>query len=1313
MNRCLPVLLACLFVAPFALAQDPDYYSKQDTWPETLLAARIAYAEAASEGSAGPEGVALGVWHSAGPFVAPEGSTSYEAAFPPQQGVDLNAEYDGGIGWTAHPEWQDGVPTALSAPTQGATYLYRTLTTDEARTLTVYLGSDDGLIAFLNGQQVLGQDVPRGYGPNQATCDLSLREGENDLLLKICNRTGGHGFYFHTEPQPAGDTASAEGQIWSLTLRDFPGEAERIARERDAGLWQGVWSPEDLPELAERYAAKCALPQLAQQARDLLTGDEGLADLSPLRDLYHRSATLAAGVEELESIDTQALRLGIEDLAAEYPEAYQPTELLDRLSDLDSEREAILADPADLEAAETAAGVAEALVELRYAALVESNPAIDFEEILFVRRRGNLGLPQNWQGNSSIAKTGYDNELALLPLGGEPRTLYRPGAGEFVGDLDLHWDAERLLFSMPRDGRWQVFEISPSDGQLRMITPAEPADIENFDACYLPDGRIIFCSTACYQGVPCVAGGDWVSLLYLLDPATGDIRQLTFDQDHSWDPTVLPDGRVLYTRWEYTDTPHYFTRLLFAMNPDGTAQMSLYGTNSYWPNSMFYARPMPGSDSALAAIISGHHGVAREGELILLDPGKGEREAGGVVQRIPGRGETVPPIIEDQLVASSWPRFLHPCPIDEDRMLVSCRPTPQSPWGIYLADRFDNLVLLYEDPTHACLEPIALKPRPLPRVVPDRARPGESHATIYLQDIYEGDGLAGVPRGTVKSLRVFEYQYAYPNMGGHIHIGVDGPWDVHRILGTVPVADDGSALFEVPANKPLAVQPLDSEGQSLQVMRSWFTAMPGENLSCVGCHESHGTVPAGGYGAASPKVPLEIEPWHGPERGFSFRREVQPVLDAYCVSCHDGDSALNLTDRPDSEGWSGFTPSYLALHPFVRRPGPESDYHLQNPGEFHADTSELVQLLAKGHHGVDLAPEAWDRLITWIDLNVPCHGTWSEHRPIPGDHHQRRIAHRKAFVGDATDPEAVPDVPRPRFQQATAAAPPPPTEPPQVDGWPFTRERAEAMAAEQPERELVLDLGEGVTLELLRVPAGRYVMGDSHGTPDEPRREVGIEEGFWMGRFEVTNAQFARFDPTHDSGYISETNKDQIRRGVPVNGPHQPVVRVSYEEAMAFCQWLSDRTGREVTLPTEAQWEWACRAGSERAFPWGGAGDDFSAYANLADHSVARLARRDSPPWMPRVDSVDDGALVTVDVGRYSPNPWGLYDIIGNAREWTRSTYAPGEPADGAEPPAGKAVVRGGSWYDRPNRARAGFRWGYPTWRRVFDVGFRVVVTER
>jgi hypothetical protein len=117
-----------------------------------------------------------------------------------------------------------------------------------------------------------------------------------------------------------------------------------------------------------------------------------------------------------------------------------------------------------------------------------------------------------------------------------------------------------------------------------------------------------------------------------------DVRRLTFDQDASWHPSALENGRVLFTRWEYTDSAHYFSRVLMHMNPDGTDQKAFYGSNSYWPNSMFYARQIPGKPSQFVSTITGHHSNAKGGALGLFDVSRGRQEADGAIQLLTGRG---------------------------------------------------------------------------------------------------------------------------------------------------------------------------------------------------------------------------------------------------------------------------------------------------------------------------------------------------------------------------------------------------------------------------------------------------------------------------------------------------------------------------------------------------------------------------------------------------------------------------------------------------------------------------------------------------
>jgi formylglycine-generating enzyme required for sulfatase activity len=219
---------------------------------------------------------------------------------------------------------------------------------------------------------------------------------------------------------------------------------------------------------------------------------------------------------------------------------------------------------------------------------------------------------------------------------------------------------------------------------------------------------------------------------------------------------------------------------------------------------------------------------------------------------------------------------------------------------------------------------------------------------------------------------------------------------------------------------------------------------------------------------------------------------------------------------------------------------------------------------------------------------------------------------------------------------------------------------------------------------------------------------VEIPQAFWMSVREISNEEYARFNPRHDSriehGDFLQFSVGQ--RGCPLSGPSQPVCHVSWEEAQAFCQWLSARSGRSVKLPSGDAWEYACRAGAATPMAYGDETADFSRLANLADVNLRRPKGHRSgsvPEWRPAVVAVNDGHWVSAPVGSYPPNAWGLQDMHGNVWEWTGDVAA-----DGVQ-----RLVRGGSWYVRPHRARADARLAYHPWQKVYDVGFRVIVEEQ
>jgi formylglycine-generating enzyme required for sulfatase activity len=1285
--------------------------------------------------------------------------------------------------------------------------LVRTIESPDSRNVTIWLGTERGLDVWLNGKRVFA-DARMGDGMlperDQAEIVLPLREGENQLVLRFLD-VRRSGFYFSTlsteqlSANPLSEMLAALEETYPIAYRQAMADTSRYRliawmRYPQDELLPGILLDEAISGLGEHNLSlreKLEVSRIGDiDSFDVDSPQQGRAtiyvrsiinngvDIKRLLRLYEQAALFRKAWSDLRFIDFPAMRRAVEDLTDSYPDRFADADrIYHQLDAYESRMPGLIADLEE--------GNVDALHELKTIddfrrRTLLANPLLDFDQIIAIRRtplgdprraeapnRGMgefLGLAQQsaWQLDRIRQPFGWDNDIVLissLRSKTSMQSLYRPPTPRLISDIELDFDNCKLSFSMPgEEHRWRVFEMNLENEDFRQITPNGCRDVDDFDACYLPNGKMVFVSTAAKQGVPC-SNGIAVAVNYLMDADGSNIRRLGFDQDHDYCPTVMNDGRVMYLRWDYTDLPHQWPRILFAMNPDGTGQRAIYGSNSYWPNAIFNARPIPDHPSKVLGVITGHH-VGRVGELILFDLAQGQHEADGVVQRIPGWGEEVEPIIMDKLTIDSWPKFVHPYPLSDKYFLVSGKPGPDDLWGIYLVDVFDNMVLLEEIEGEGLFEPMPRIERERPPIIPDRVDPESDEAIIYLSDIYDGEGLRGVPRGSVKSLRIFAYNFAYPyKSGGQHRVGTDGPWEPKRILGTVPVEEDGSAVFRVPAETPISIQALDERGAAIQLMRSWTTAMPGEIVSCVGCHEGAGSAPSARMTMASTRPPSEIEPWYGPARGFSFSREVQPVLDAYCVSCHDGRNYEDGDPMPDLRGnrdsyvvlesnnpqpkliesvpreelvqqYSGvFEPAYYEMRRFVRVGGLESDLHVLKPGEFHADTTELMQILEKDHYGVQLDDESYERLAAWIDLNAPCHGSWQEvlGRPQMAEDHERRIELESLYGSIAEDLELTPVLPAATIRPLPARDAAFPTAPVFCGNWPLSVEEAierQSLAGTSSIR--TLNLGHGVTLGMVLIPAGEYVMGDPNGHRDErPVQRIEISNAFWISRCEITNEQFARFNSTHDSRHEHGTASFNSERaiGPPLNGPRQPVVRVSWEEASNFCDWASERSGLQIDLPTEVQWEYACRAGSGQAFHWGDQDDDFSPYANMADATLNTWAtyneRRRSADQVPREERFDDNALVTVEVGSYRPNAWGLHDMHGNVWEWTRSNYLPyshkeyANKLESASNSESRKVARGGSWYDSPHRCNAAYRLSYPQWRKVYNVGFRVVLEQQ
>jgi formylglycine-generating enzyme required for sulfatase activity len=276
-----------------------------------------------------------------------------------------------------------------------------------------------------------------------------------------------------------------------------------------------------------------------------------------------------------------------------------------------------------------------------------------------------------------------------------------------------------------------------------------------------------------------------------------------------------------------------------------------------------------------------------------------------------------------------------------------------------------------------------------------------------------------------------------------------------------------------------------------------------------------------------------------------------------------------------------------------------------------------------------------------------------------------------------------------------------------------------------------IELDDGVKLELVLIPAGSFVMGDNNGHHDEkPAHKVTISKPFYLGRCEVTVAQFRQF--VEATGYTTDAEKgtgfqgafgwDRAtmdfkmneefswqNTGFPQSDSH-PVVNVSWNDAMEFCNWLSGKEGRHFRLPTEAEWEYACRAGTTTSYFHSNDNKGLEKVANVADAAFVKQF----PELEAAIKGNDDHAY-TSPVGSFSPNPFGLLDMHGNVWEWCAGWYDPEfyviSPTDDPVGPVagGERVYRGGGWFNCARGFRSATRSGSQPENRNLTLGFRVL----
>ena len=642
--------------------------------------------------------------------------------------------------------------------------------------------------------------------------------------------------------------------------------------------------------------------------------------------------------------------------------------------------------------------------------------------------------------------------LAELQEGVWRETVLAETKEGLIRDADVDYDGKKILFALKKSDRgddYHLYEMDAATRETRQLT--DGLGLADYEGCYLPDGNIVFNSTRCMQIVDC-----WwteVSNLYRCDKDGQNILRLTFDQVHLNYPSVTDDGRILYTRWEYNDRSQMYPQPLFQMAPDGTQQTAVYGENSWFPTTIIHARGIPDSNK-IFAIATGHHS-RQPGDLILIDPSKGRQEAEGVTLVAPVR-ETRSVIVD--AYGQDGDLFAYPYPLDERSLIVMYNPDGwqkvngkrheerATGFGIYWMDVDGHRELLVSRQGLSCGRPVPLRARRRPAARPSMVDLKKPVGTFYVQDVYVGEAMAGVPRGTVKTLRVIGLDYRLAGIGSNgnggpgggamistpVAVG-NGAWDPKILVGDAPVHEDGSVFFKADARAPVYFMLLDAKGRMVQTMRSWTSLQPGENASCVGCHESKNSVPRA---SARPTLALAagakpLAPINGPRRGFSYLKEVQPVLDAHCVKCHDGkdDKKPDLTSAvvTDPAAKRHWTKSYLALtharpdnkeelsrwrgeptHKVVNWVSSASAPQIQKPLSAGSNTSALFAALLDKGHCKTLTPEASARLAMWIDLGVPFCGDYTEANAwTPQEWAKYEAFKAKRDRADAEDREAL------------------------------------------------------------------------------------------------------------------------------------------------------------------------------------------------------------------------------------------------------------------------------------------------------------------
>ncbi len=550
--------------------------------------------------------------------------------------------------------------------------------------------------------------------------------------------------------------------------------------------------------------------------------------------------------------------------------------------------------------------------------------------------------------------------LCLLDVkSGEVKDLLEDDRGGFR-DPAVHYNGRTLVFAWRRGGtgHYHLYTMDlESPGEPVQITDGN-GDYDDIEPAWLPDGDIVFVSSRCKRWVNC-----WltqVGIIYRCRPDGSQVRQLSANTEHDNTPWVLPDGRILYMRWEYIDRSQVHYHHLWTMNPDGTNQTVFFG-NQFAGNVLIDARPLPNSPSIVAIRSPGHGSKEHTGHIAIIDPKNGPDDIGRM-RDITGWGYRDPfPLTNDTYIAA------------RGREIVLVKNSDVAPIYQIPAD------LMAECTLH---EPRPVQKNPYEQQIVKRTDWSQSTGTLVLTNVYEGRNMAGVNPGEVKKLLVIESLPKPINYtGGMEPLSYGGTFTLERVVGTVPVEADGSANFELPPMRSFFFIALNDQDQSIKRMQSFTSVMPGEVNSCVGCHEPRTQTPvnnfSGGKVQALNRPASLIQPVADVPDVFDFPRHIQPILDRHCVKCHNPTKYAGRVILTGDQG-----PLYSIAYYNLSTRGliadgrnlPKSNYAPRTIGDI---ASRLMKKVDGNHNDTKVSLPERRILQYWINTGAPWPGTYA------------------------------------------------------------------------------------------------------------------------------------------------------------------------------------------------------------------------------------------------------------------------------------------------------------------------------------------------